>query len=235
MIDRSLNYGRHHIKNFIRGVNAFPVIVDLGAGGGVDLGIARSVHPTAEIHAVECWPPYVNSLSGMGITVHQIDIERDALPFANGTVDIIIANQVLEHTKDIFWIFHEISRVLKVGGSLIVGVPNLASLHNRILLALGRQPSAIQSASAHVRGFTKPDLVRFCGTCFAGGFELSDFGGSNFYPFPPVIAKPLAKLLPSFSWGIFFHFVKIKDYERQFLAFPLENKLETNYYLGIQR
>ena len=39
------------------------------------------------------------------------NIERDDLPLADGQADLIIANQVLEHTKEIFWIFHEVSRL----------------------------------------------------------------------------------------------------------------------------
>jgi hypothetical protein len=83
--------------------------------------------------------------------------------------------------KELFWIAHQVSRVLRVGGSFVIGVPNLASLHNRVLLALGRQPTSIRSASAHVRGFTKPDLAAFLGDCFPGGYRLDGLAGGNFY------------------------------------------------------
>ena len=71
-----------------------------------------------------------------------------------------MANQILEHTKEIFWILDQVSTVLKEGGHFLLGVPNLASLHNRLLLAFGRQPSPIQNNSAHVRGYTKPDVLQ---------------------------------------------------------------------------
>ena len=86
-----------------------------------------------------------------------------------------------------------------MGGKLIIGVPNLASLHNRILLCLGRQPSPIKTHSAHVRGYTKYDLLDFLQSCFPEGYALKDFKGSNFYPFPPVVAKPLAQILPNMA------------------------------------
>ncbi len=137
----------------------------------------------------------------------------------------MIANQVLEHTKELFWIFHETTRSLKEGGYFIIGVPNLASFHNRLLLAIGRQPSQINSASAHVRGFTKPDLVGFVNDCFPGGYELVRFGGSNFYPFPSSVAKPLAAVFPSLSWGIFLMFKKTATYNGEFKEFPVVNQL----------
>jgi len=71
-----------------------------------------------------------------GIVVHSLDIERDRFPYADASVDLIVANQIIEHTKEIFFIFSEISRVLKTGGLAIIGVPNLGSLHNRIALLL---------------------------------------------------------------------------------------------------
>lgn len=232
MVDRTLNYGRQNIAAFVGSVRNANLIVDLGAGSGDDLRIARSCHPTAILHAVECWPPNVAELARDGIEVHQLDIERNVLPFRDGSVDIVIANQVLEHTKELFWIFHEVTRVLRVGGSFVIGVPNLASLHNRVLLLLGRQPTPIRSASAHVRGFTKPDLMDFVDTCFESGYEVLRHGGSNFYPFPRFVATPLAKIFPSLAWGLFVHLVKSKGYSGEFASYPSRQKLETNFFVG---
>ncbi len=108
----------------------------------------------------------------------------------------------------------------------------MAALHNRILLALGRQPSPIKTHSAHVRGFTKRDLLKFVNFCFPDGYQLTDFGGSNFYPFPPFIAKPLAKFLPNMAWGIFLLLEKKRKYNQEFLEYPVKERLETNFYLG---
>ncbi|HOO40829.1 MAG TPA: methyltransferase domain-containing protein [Syntrophales bacterium] len=207
-------------------------IVDLGAGHGDDLVTASVLCPEAELVAVETWPPYVEELSSNGILVYQLNIERDKLPFLSEAVDAVIANQLLEHTKELFWIFHEVTRILSIGGKFIIGIPNLASLHNRILLMAGRQPSPIKSTSAHVRGFTKHDLCKFINDCFPAGYQLIGFGGSNFYPFPPYLAKPLANIFPSLAWGIFFMFEKQRQYSREFLDYPVHNKLETNFFLG---
>lgn len=232
MIDRSLNYGRHHIDRFLREADKPSLIVDLGAGQGYDLAIARNIWPQAKLVGVESWSPYVKALENKRIGVLPLNIERDALPFPDESVDIFVANQVLEHCKEIFWIFHEVTRTLRVGGTFIVGVPNLAALHNRLLLAFGRQPSPIKTASAHVRGYTKTDIEYFLNSCFPGGYSVDGFGGSNFYPFPPVIAKPLARLFPTFAWGIFLKLRKVREYEGQFLDFPVAQRLETNFWLG---
>jgi SAM-dependent methyltransferase len=230
MIDRKLNYGRHIIRQFLEQSSPFQNVLDLGAGSGFDLDIIKDVNPTAKRSAVEFFEPNLMSLRNRGINVFQLDIERDMLPLEDESIDIIIANQILEHTKEIFWIMHEASRVLKKGGKLILGVPNLASFHNRLLLLIGKQPTPIQVHSAHVRGFTKPGLLNFLN--IYAGYNVIDFRGSNFYPFPPFLAKPLAMMFPSLAWGIFFLLEKENEYSNEFVNFPVREKLETNFYLG---
>ncbi len=232
MIDRSLNYGRPIVRGFLEAARPYRHVLDLGAGNGVDLLAARSVQPECVLHAVEVHPPNVLLLRGHGIQVVELDLERDRLPFEPATIDLVIANQVLEHTKEVFWIWHEIARVLRVGGQMILGVPNLASAHNRLLLLLGRQPSVIKAASAHVRGFTRADLRHFLDAAFPGGFAVRDWAGANFYPLPPALARPMARAFPGLAWGLFLRLAKQREYRDEFLSFPTRERLETNFYTG---
>lgn len=232
MIDKSLNYGRHLVENFLRRAAPFKTVLDLGAGQGDDLLMAREIVNDAEILAIENYEPYALNLKEKGIKVFESNLEKDTLPFADESIDIIICNQILEHCKEVWWIFHEISRVLKKNGRLIIGVPNLASLHNRILLFVGEQPTSIKNNTAHLRGFTKKDMVKLLHSGFPDGYQLVGFGGSNYYPFPPFIAKPLAVIFPNSAWGIFFVFEKRNEYEKGFLLYPPAERLETNFFLG---
>lgn len=217
---------------FLRAAAPYNKVLDIGAGHGHDLLMARDVNPKAQLIGIEPYSPYVSELESKGIKVHSLNIERDRFPFSDGELDIVMANQILEHTKEVFWILDQISRSLRVGGHLLIGVPNLAALHNRILLALGIQPSPLKNNSAHVRGFTKGDMIRLLDSGYPGGYRLQGFGGSNFYPFPPLLARPLASSLPSMAWGIFFHFEKTKPYTGSYLKYPVDQQLETNFYVG---
>lgn len=232
MVDRSLNYGRHLVERFLLEARPYASVLDLGAGRGADLEIARRIEPAATLHAIEFEPRNVEALGLQGVGVQQVDLERQTLPYANASLDVVIANQVFEHLKEIFFVCHQVTRCLKVGGRLIVGVPNLASLHNRLLLLCGRQPTPLKNSSAHIRGFTRSDLLRFMESCFPGGYRLVGWGGSNFYPFPPAAARPLAKLFPSLAWGLFVALEKTRPYNGEFLAYPVEQRLETNFFLG---
>lgn len=233
MIDKQLNYGRDQIIQLAKSIDT-PVyrILDIGAGQGSDLLGLKGIFPNASLVGIESYAPNIEFLKSKNIEVVSMDMERDRLPFDDESFDLIVTNQFLEHAKEIFWIMHETSRLLKVGGHIIVGVPNLASLHNRLLLLFGRQPTCIQNASAHIRGFTKSDFSNFLNSIFPRGYLFKAFRGSNFYPFPPAIAVPLSKLLPNFAWGISMLYTKSGPYNGEFLNFPIKNQLETNFYLG---
>lgn len=230
-VDKSLNYGRAHIDFFSKSISTPEIVLDIGAGQGSDLKIVKKNHPTSKLFALENYPEYIKILNENNIETFPGNFETDNLPFNNESVDLIITNQTLEHTKEIFWVLHELSRTLKVGGHLIIGIPNLASFHNRLLLLLGHQPTCINNSSAHIRGFSKNDLIKFL-NIFQNGYQLQYYKGSNFYPFSPSIASPLAKAFPGMAWSNFFLFKKTLKYNKEFLEFPKTNQLETNFFLG---
>lgn len=231
LIDHTETYGPHIIRSFLSSLTDVQTVVDIGAGPGRDLKIARDIFPTAKTIAIENYPEYISKLQGID-EVFPANIERDSLPFGDESMDVMMANQVLEHTKEIFWIFHEVTRSLKVGGHLIIGVPNVASLHNRLLLLLGYQPTQHKLYSAHVRPFSKKDTVTFTQVCFPGGYELVKFAGSQFYPLPKPLTRMACRLAPTMAFSIFFMFRKIKPYHREFLEHPIKAQLETPFFLG---
>lgn len=77
-------------------------------------------------------------------------MNKDKIPFGNNGVDIITANQVLEHIFEIDKLLMEIYEVLSPEGYFVVGTPNLASLHERLSLLFGYNPSTWHTAKIHV-------------------------------------------------------------------------------------
>jgi SAM-dependent methyltransferase len=157
-----------------------------------------------ELYGVESQARFVEMAKANGVKTFAVDIEREALPVGEGFFDVVIANQVIEHLKELPWFFSEVSRVLVAGGIAIVGFPNLASWHNRLALLFGRQPPCMKVLGPHVRGITGSDFKRF--VQYGGYFEVVASRGSNFYLVPLWwMNRALAAVMPNFCGSM--HFV----------------------------
>jgi SAM-dependent methyltransferase len=130
------------------------------------------------------------------IPVLMADLERGGLPLASASVDAIVLHQVLEHLKNVHHAVAECNRVLRPGGLLAVGLPNLASAHNRLLLLAGRQPTFIQVRSPHVRGLTRSEALAFLESF---GFRTVRSRGAGFYPLVGRWMAALDRRLPGLA------------------------------------
>ena len=180
-------------------------VLDVGMGTGRDLLAIRQRCDgfALKLYGVEGQERYAELAHASGIQTFATDLERIRLPVADGFFDVIVANHVIEHLKELPWFFSEIGRVLTTGGLAIVGCPNLASWHNRLALLFGRQPPGIKVLGPHVRGFTRSGFRRFIET--GGYFEVAAVRGSNFYPVPlRWINRALATTLPNLCASMHF-------------------------------
>ena len=143
---------------------------------------------------VEFYAERAREAEARGITVARLDLESGVFPWADASMDVVVSNQVFEHLKNVWRPMSEIYRVLRPGGRLVLSVPNLGSLHNRVLLALGLQPTSIRTLGPHVRGYTFGEIQRF--VALGRGFRIVRATAAGFYPFPVPAANPLARLWP---------------------------------------
>lgn len=230
-VDYRETYGRHVLDAWSKSIQCNAVL-DLGCGSGSDLLTVKQHHPASRCVGIEYTDWAKAQLVTKGIEPITVDLEREKLPLPDESMDLVIGNQILEHTKEIFWINHEVFRVLKVGGYFYLGVPNVLSLHNRLLGLLGVHPTCVQLCSPHVRAFSKNDTLKLYNKIMPGGVTLAKFSGSQFYPFPKSIARPLASALPSMAVSIFFLLQKTAPYSEEFMGWLDQAQMETNYFRG---
>lgn len=231
-VDVDEQYGRHVVAEMVGRLDTVRLAGDLGVGQGHDLTLVAERFPSARLVGIDCSEALRNELSRLGVELECLDLERDSLPFGDESVDLLIANQVLEHVKELFWLAHEVARALRVGGSVIIGVPNICALHNRLAFLFGLQPSQMKSYSAHVRGFGPREIPRFFSVCFPGGFRLELYRGPQFYPFSKPVARLLSRLFPGLSHSSFYLMRKDRPYRSEFLEHPVEARLETPFFVG---
>lgn len=227
-VDKRLNLGHDVIVEMIKSLDtpAKARILDVGCDDGRLLKkINNFLNQGSE---TELFGLDFREYQDEEIKIDVIDFEHDAFPYETGFFDLVICNQVLEHLKSFMWTLSEIIRTTRVGGHFLLGVPNLASAHNRLLMLFGRQPTTIGLTGPHVRAFTPCALISLLGN--RKSMSIISFRGSNFYPFPPGIARYLAKIFPTMAVATFIIIKKKEDVD--FINIWKEQKLATNFYLG---
>ncbi len=88
--------------------------------------------------------------AGGGVRTVAVDLERDPLPAPSNSVGLVTCFGVLPYLSLYDSTLSEVQRVLEPGGWFLLSMPNLASLSNRMSMALGCQPAHV-AVSEHRR------------------------------------------------------------------------------------
>lgn len=102
------------------------IVVDVPAGNGVS---TEQLHKAgANTIAMDLFPDFFRV---SGLTCLKADLS-DVLPLSSESADVVLCQEGIEHVSDQLKCFKELSRVLKVGGKLLVTTPNYSSLRSRV-------------------------------------------------------------------------------------------------------
>jgi SAM-dependent methyltransferase len=141
-------------------------VLDLGCGAGAFLTVLRDAG--ADPVGAEIAEAAVERARATGVEVRLIEPDG-TLPFGHGEFDLVWCSEVLEHIPDVAAALHEVRRVLKRDGRLLLTVP----YHSRLRaagIALTRFETHFDPLGQHVRFFTRRSLAA---TLEATGFEPS--------------------------------------------------------------
>jgi SAM-dependent methyltransferase len=125
------------------------LILDLPAGDGVNCRNLLSAG--FSVRGADLFPERYHV---EGATCDSVDITQP-LPYEDGSFDGVLHSEGIEHISDQVSVLHELARVLKPGGALIVTTPNLLHLEGRLafLLTGHRHPRrALVAESSAYRG-----------------------------------------------------------------------------------
>jgi len=202
------------VLSLIRRIPHADSLLDVGCADGnktmqyaTELAVGKD-----KVYGIEQQPHYI-TLAQNHLNVVPVDLERDPFPFKDQEVDVIICNQILEHLKNMYAPLQEMARILKVGGHLLIGIPNLAAIQNRLLLLFGRQPMCNAILGPHVRCFTTKGLADFLK--LNQDFELVAVTGATLYPFPYPIVKYGAPYFPGLASYAFYLLKKVRHSSTQ--------------------
>ena len=170
-------------------------LLDIGCGDGHIVAPLKGYH---ELHAVEASSAAAELARAKGIVVDVCDAES-ALPFERDFFDIVVASEVIEHVVRTDHFLHEINRVLKLGGHLILTTPNVASLTSLAMMIFMDLPPYMSARyrSPHVRDFTIRTMKMALGN---HGFKTLEVrGGELMLPYLGHSFPSIGYFLPRLS------------------------------------
>jgi SAM-dependent methyltransferase len=174
------------IADAFRVIGPQEVVFDGGAGGGQMLRMVYEAGFCCRAFALEYDPELYAILKANHADLPGFESVRGSLleiPYASGSMDCAMTTQVLEHIEDHETAAHELGRVVKSGGHLIISVPH---------------PPEPFHTDGHVReGYTEDDLKALFP---APHFELLKTGYSMTRP--SVDRATRATRLPLGGWYV---------------------------------
>lgn len=128
-------------------------LLDLGSADGTFVAICRE-----------------RGIDAVGVDAEEgIDLERDVLPYRDGSIDVVTAISVVEHLSSASQLLRESYRVLKPGGAIIIVCPNWRYSWR-----------AFYDDPTHVHPYTERSLARV----------LANHGFRDLAVMPWIVKKP---------------------------------------------
>jgi SAM-dependent methyltransferase len=118
-----------HVKRFLNERDGLRIL-DAGAGRGA---FTRLLHEDGfDVSACDLFP---ENFYYDRVECRAADITRE-LPYEDGSFDVVLLIEVMEHIHDHHMLFKECYRVLKNGGIMFFSTPNILSLKSRFRFLL---------------------------------------------------------------------------------------------------
>ena len=124
----------------------------------------------------------------------RLNLEREALPWPEASVDAVTCMHLVEHLTDLHWLMREVARVLKPGGAAYFETPHPKTLRfsSPAGAAAGTYTMNFYDDPTHVRIVSVGGLAKLA---MATGLEVNSSGTSRNWMF--AAAWPLFYLFPA--------------------------------------
>ena len=136
-------------------------LLDVGCGRGAVASLLSARFD--EVHGIDADDRALEKAAERGVAVARVDLDRDPLPFEDGSFDAVVSLDVIEHVLDPAVFVRELARVLRPGGNVYLATPNVRFVgYLRSLVLKGRFPLTSSDPrgwqGGHIHFFTNADL-----------------------------------------------------------------------------
>ena len=163
-------------------------LIDVGCGMGEFInGLSGDTYNISCVDGSDHCVEYVRS---QGQKCSQVDLETDTLPFKDESFDVAVSLDVIEHLWNTEHYLHELKRVVRPRGYIILTTPNYNYIRFRALCMMGKFDS-FTYGSQHKKFFTVSsfkkaiaediDIIKVVGFSQKGRFHLQIRHGLNLF------------------------------------------------------
>lgn len=126
-------------------------VLDVGCASGYIASQLKKKN--CEIHGIDIAEEYLKEARTYCDKVQLLDISKESI---QGTFDVIILGDVIEHTSNPEEILNKLKKNLNKNGSIIISVPNILNIYARLRIFLGTYPQDDKGIfdKTHLRPFT---------------------------------------------------------------------------------
>lgn len=146
-----------------------------------------------------------------GVRLKVCDLDNVVIPFEDEYFDVVIFTEVLEHVfAPPSEVLREVKRIMHPSGKLILGVPNIARLSNRIKLLFGISPlpraddqmkKGWVHGHGHIHEYTKKEILSLCEQA---GLRISRVQMLSINPFDVLSIRKRHNLVNFLYYGVIF-------------------------------
>jgi 2-polyprenyl-3-methyl-5-hydroxy-6-metoxy-1,4-benzoquinol methylase len=138
---------RQRVLSVIRGFGKLARAADIGCRGGLEAAFYQREAGIGEMHGFDIAEAPLVAARRRGLLTHVwISGEQDC-PVADGTFDLVLALDVIEHLFDTDVFLSELHRIVRKDGHVLIATPNLGWWWSRLRLLAGRAPCGIGATS----------------------------------------------------------------------------------------
>lgn len=170
---------RHKLgADFFRRRDAIEIL-DVGGNDGCWAEVFRSIQPEGTVDSVELSDQFSDHAKSLR-KCYQFDA-TEPWPISSESYDGIHLGAIVEHVFDYNTLFAECFRVLRLGGTIFISTPNMASLRHRYQIIRGRMPVWYKMFE-HIRPWTADHLknvLEHHGFMVLSAYGTSPGGGSK--------------------------------------------------------
>lgn len=113
----------------LRQENLTGQVLDVGCGDGLFSSVLFRDVENVELYGIDTNEYEARRALNRGIYRQVLVAKAQKIPFQDGYFDVILSNSVLEHIHEPHQIAHELHRLLKPGGKIIITVPSIYLEH----------------------------------------------------------------------------------------------------------